>query len=606
MSKKKYHGQVKSILEDLESFAQDCEYLHQISAKLRPAIELARKAKDKQLEKELIWEHEVFRFMTNTRYGKPEPNRRFYPLLSGTTEGGDSLESPDIKIFNEDSVEYLKRRVSATKNPVLKARYADMIWDLTKEPEYGGIAVHSYLAVAEHYYKNTWYFRLQDALDRCVYLGMIKVVDESTSRTIKESLLSFLKRMVEGESFRFCGRLVDTFCALKKDFLTGDDYDTVRKIVEKCITYSRDARDFHLERSFLGRLATLSKRFSDGKLAQEAREAEAASCLKEAESRHKSKNYLAAAAIYKEALDRYTKLGDSSMISTLKKKLQDVNRKVEEQLKTISAEVEVPEDDMKKIIDHFVATETIEESLRRLAASDYLVPSYRSAMDLTKQMEKDTPLQFMVSRTVMDEKGHLVGEELSPFDHMLTQNITIYVGVASIILDQMFAAMKKEKGMTPNDLTEWFKKWGLVADANLGIMEHGFEEYFAGDYTSAIHILIPQLEAVLRRFFHLAGIQVTSLCRGGTRETGLTELLQKEEVKTVLGEDLWWYYHLVLVSPVGRNLRNRVAHGLLTPKECSFANTNLVLHLFLVLTRFALRPKPESDEEQKSGPADDE
>lgn len=55
-------------------------------------------------------------------------------MMSGTTDKEEEWKYPDLeKHFPKESIEYYKNRANDTNNPILKARYSDIIWELDKE-----------------------------------------------------------------------------------------------------------------------------------------------------------------------------------------------------------------------------------------------------------------------------------------------------------------------------------------------------------------------------------------------------------------------------------------------------------------------------------------
>lgn len=588
--------QIKIIVEEIEKTAQDFEYGHQISDKLAPAIDRARQIGNKDAEQKLIWEYQLFRFVTKTEFGKPEKDRRFYPMGSGITEDGRTVNFPEINDFKDDSIEYFKKRVSETQNPVLNARYADFVWEFEKEPSFGKIAVDAYLETAENYYRKTWFFRLQDVFDRCVYLAMLKVVDAEKLQEIKAKLLAYLSRMIQDGHYRFCLELIGAFLEIKVENTTKEEYEKVLTITRQCANHFKAQNDFYLQRSFLARLEKLTSKYGQSDLSKAIREQEAEAYVAEAEFHEANNNFLVAASAYENALKVFQKLGNKKKINLYKKKLSEANKKSVGQFKSISTEIKISNEKIKKFTDIILSAKDSREALQRLSVFDSLLPDYQSTILQTKKMQKQTPLQFLISHKVFNNNGHLISGDGDPFQHVLIRNLMMGIGVGSIFRDIIFERMNKEKKFKADNLINYLKDWGLIDNQNIKLIEHGIKKHFEQDYISSIHILVPQLEAVIRKLLGEGGIQTISFIPGttNTRETPLTELLKRDEAKVIFGETLWWYLYLVLVSPLGYNLRNEVAHGLIKIEKCNLKNSNLILHLYILLTRFHLAKKEKS------------
>jgi Domain of unknown function (DUF4209) len=108
------------------------------------------------------------------------------------------------------------------------------------------------------------------------------------------------------------------------------------------------------------------------------------------------------------------------------------------------------------------------------------------------------------------------------------------------------------------------------------------------DLVKAVHVLVPQVEKGLRSIVGHFGKPVTkphSTVADVGVAIGMGDILYSEELTEALGPDITLYFLALYADPRGRNLRNRVARGLLTPEFC---DGNLVLWLIHTLLVFGL------------------
>lgn len=105
-----------------------------------------------------------------------------------------------------------------------------------------------------------------------------------------------------------------------------------------------------------------------------------------------------------------------------------------------------------------------------------------------------------------------------------------------------------------------------VPQTHVDLWTRGLYYGLAGDFPSAISLLIPQLEHVVRTQLQAAGIYTLIVDKdtGVESEKGLGALLGLPEADTVLGDSLAFELRALLVEQRGANLRNQVAHGLLS------------------------------------------
>lgn len=131
---------------------------------------------------------------------------------------------------------------------------------------------------------------------------------------------------------------------------------------------------------------------------------------------------------------------------------------------------------------------------------------------------------------------------------------------------------------------------------------------FRGDFGTAAHLLLPQVENALRCLLNAAGIVTVVQDKDGTqKERNLAMLLEVPELCEILGEDTVFDLQVLLVEPLGANLRNRAAHGLMDDRElASWAPVYFwwsVLRL-CVLPLLPAPSDPESADQQKVEPGD--
>ena len=98
---------------------------------------------------------------------------------------------------------------------------------------------------------------------------------------------------------------------------------------------------------------------------------------------------------------------------------------------------------------------------------------------------------------------------------------------------------------------------------------------FAGydrDFGMTLHILVPQIEHMVRFHLKQAGVKTTNLDRNGIEtENSLNTLIDLPETEKIFGENVSFEIRALFCEPVGPNLRNEIAHGLLGDQTCRSA-----------------------------------
>lgn len=113
-----------------------------------------------------------------------------------------------------------------------------------------------------------------------------------------------------------------------------------------------------------------------------------------------------------------------------------------------------------------------------------------------------------------------------------------------------------------------------------------------GDMPSALSLLVPQIEQMVRLRLKAQGLHTLYIGDNGVEtEKALGSLLDMPESKLFLGEDLAFELQSVLLEQVGSNLRNEIAHGLVTDAVLWGAASVYIwwLCLHMVLAPFELK-----------------
>jgi type I restriction enzyme R subunit len=134
------------------------------------------------------------------------------------------------------------------------------------------------------------------------------------------------------------------------------------------------------------------------------------------------------------------------------------------------------------------------------------------------------------------------------------------------------------------------QKFSLMGDeATFPLLTYARGLYygFQGDYVSAAHILMPQVEASLRHILKEAGFETSKLnAEGLQEEKTLTQLFQMEHLSKVFGPDMLFELRGLLDEKSGDNFRNLLLHGLQDDDDLSGSLPVyfywLVLHLVCV------------------------
>jgi hypothetical protein len=136
------------------------------------------------------WEIDLFELV-----GRP-PWENEDPYFRPAAAYSDGSSWPQIDSFTDEMLDYVEERANVTQNPILKARYSDVIWERRKRHECARQAVGGYLAAANHYARLGWGIEtakaIARALELCLHLNDKELLAQPLS-LLRSLLLRFTK-----------------------------------------------------------------------------------------------------------------------------------------------------------------------------------------------------------------------------------------------------------------------------------------------------------------------------------------------------------------------------------------------------------------------------
>ena len=168
-------------------------------------------------------------------------------------------------------------------------------------------------------------------------------------------------------------------------------------------------------------------------------------------------------------------------------------------------------------------------------------------------------------------------------------------------IGEIWTTIEKQDQLGELEIISYLQR--SIPQFDWSLTKHGVQRHFEGDYISSIHILAPQLESLIVRMAEINGIVTIRLDDQKRQEISpLPSLLapSKTDVKDLLSEGVFWFARMFLVeSRCNFNIRNKVAHGLITPGECNAIISATLAFLIAKIAGRAL--STDNSFEKKSG-----
>lgn len=509
---------------------------------------------------------------------------------------GEEVYVPDIKDVTEETIAYWEKRASIVQNPLLKMRYTGLVLELKKklfniEPDYKSIKlahIQALLNVVNGDYCQYETITL-DYAERALYLA-IGFRDKDLQERAVNAFYEAHKRhsgndMLPGVWGRIFQSLIKHrgyFQKYEKELLEEQlaRYERLKKLAlengNKTDQYSHVLSDqidlladyYHLT----GEVEKIEPLLD--------------TMLDAIKASVPFRGGMWGQGMIQQLQARYRKYGFDKKANQLFVELRDLGGATLDELKTTEFSVPLDKEMINAFLDEALEGTDLEVLLYFLV--QYL-PRMEDEKRKLKERAEKSPLLDLISTFTIDSSGNTISRvgvgldaERQKLYFFMYENMRFTMPLMHLHITKM-----KEQGkMTTESMMELIKDSELISDDHKDIVRRGLDAYMAEDYLVCCHLLIPQLEAAIRRLFALNGANIMRTKKNpeeGNEYLSLDSLLATDDAVKYMGEDIANYYKNVLTDQYGWNIRNQVSHGLLASDNFNFGLADRVVHAFLLL-----------------------
>lgn len=544
------------------------------------------------------------------------PSQTFGAMKIGIKDNGEAIYNSNPLDFTEETYTYYGKRMKETKNPFLRARYADILWDQKNHKlnrfEAAKTAIISYIETAETWVKEIDKERKGYSPEFSPILGRTFTISIQLQNDdlIKNTILQLY--VFVGQLFRM-QRPWDVAEILESmlDFVRISgfiEFDKINLIVESIKTQQKEeieiqiksgkTPNFNILKRFIDIQIMCTRKYNKSESEIKSRIYEYGNTImKEAEERLKdkpSKSNNVAAYFYQQAFEYFSSNGISEKNDELKLKIKECLKEAEKsEYQRYENKFTIKTEDIDKIIEPCSKLNPQQIFLTIIYYMG-LCPSYNRSYEQAKK-DLNTYITLQFNSTIIRDANPSVaiaGEDA----RLKARTNTIFVHDYNMTAVFFGLILKRliEKGLIKmEDLTNMLYAADLL-NHDKQFIAVAMDRYIVKDYVSFLSIAVPRIENVLRRIFEIFNLPTTSAIIGkGFKELTLDTLLEEEKLKEVLGEEFIYFLKYFLVEKEGTNLRHDIAHGLVKFESLGEIYSDLVLYILLVFATFKVIKKEQ-------------
>ncbi len=526
----------------------------------------------------------------------------FGPIFSGQREDEEIVHVPDAKAFGSEIIEYWKKRAEQTFHPVLRARYADLAWeigriwnrehrandriDLPRDLAQRSIDAHlatidNRLSHSEH---QAWEF-LERALELALHIHDPNRVEHAKCAAFEQGR----RQRAAGES-GYWWRLDNMVWDRKGLDLTAAERAEIISWLDEALEIHSDIyNEKHFDPHQAQMAADRLRRWHD-KLGHPER---GISVIKKAgaafEAIAAKTNALTATAWLQDLSARYrhaTLMEDAARVDAA---IKARSQEVEASMTRHEVKVEVPQDKMDQWLD-VLLKDSLEMSLGRIAV--HMMTDEDRLRQMVEDSAANAPLHAHIPMSIMGESGFTratIGSVKDDMPGRMLNMAATLIGHSAPWLHMALDRTKTRWALDTNRLLAWLSQSPLFSPSSNGLLKEGIDAWFAEDHVKSVHLLVPQAEAALREWLSTLGESPMEEDRraGGFKVIGMGDVLRTKSFKEQVHPTLTHHLRAFYVDPKGLNLRNRIAHGLASPEILNCGTANWVIHSLLAIRTFA-------------------
>ena len=495
-------------------------------------------------------------------------------------EGADgSVFPPPLESLPEEMVASWANVYSTALPPIIASRLADLLWvrRYSERPYlYAQEAVQHYLVLCS---EKPWdssfcMIGLPRALEVSREINHADLQVQTIQKLIEAALFS-LNEDKNGDKPGVVLRFIEALMRLPKEKQpTQEIYDLLEKSLER---YGKDP--FQKENILMLKLQLAQTSEERLSLRQDI----VSSWMHVAEKETGVRQLFH----YQHALELAHSFGLSRFVQDIRLRIQQLPID-ESELHTISAEIAIPREKIEEIVTAIVGKEGWREALSRFGAYGPLSGEYNNNVQEIKEVSKQSPFLFLLSRVVLDQHGFptfIIRDEAEHLQAFLAQYEAFAIQSNGVILiPRILERIWSAYAPIPKEEVIAFFTTPLIGEEIADSIATSLWAFWHGRYDEAAHMLAPRIEAIIRSMAREMGIAIyrepSGKTPGGVAPLG--DLLGK--MKGLWDESWRRYFVNLLVHPLGVNLRNRIAHGLITkanPPEAALL-IHAVCHLRLI------------------------
>ncbi|MDE2572626.1 MAG: DUF4209 domain-containing protein, partial [bacterium] len=508
----------------------------------------------------------------------------FTPMMTG-----NGWRSPIPEDLSDQQFASLEVLLDAAAEPELRARIADVLWNRKRRtPEHGRAAIHAYILSARRLFDPDQWTWAMDRLRRANSISALFGIASPEYESVTNELRATLDRLGGNDSLYFSERLM---ALLAMRDLPTDEVARYKALSLAMAEAAEKVFDLQRARAYLAASLAWTRALQDQEDFARLRLRIAESYVSEALAQGTE---MARTSILRRAIRELREAGAArERIDEIRAMLDDAQELMLSELKPIGIPF-----DASALAEGARAEARDVSPMQGFWKLAMLVPIPEKS-ELRERAERSIE-QFSFAhgfgRQHLGSAGRLTGttpgslggdaDEREELIASLMRDDADRGRLLAVhgLIDPMRQELVRQFQYSLQDIYMAIRGRLLIPRDRELLWTQGLHAGLLGDYSTAVHLLVPQLDNSLRLILQMLKVITYKQYVSGVQDVfKIEDTLGHEKLVEALGEDLVFQFETLLVGRTSSNLRNLLGHGLLNYAQAMSYDSSycwwLALHL---------------------------
>ncbi len=558
---------------------------------------------------ELTAEWIAFNVVPDYKNGDGPWGTYFGPMMVWGHVNDKIVTVPSIEQITSTVIDYWEGRAAEAANPLLRCRYADLVWEFKPKiasqrgkVDFAWIVIDSTLQIIKQL-KFDSFLDAERKLERALALAL-SLKDQARLAAVRDAILNLNETLDDPQEKRHAAVFaLQQLVGQKKIALGQQEEQAIIQKLEAYLEESSGGADNsgskvpEASEVFASLLADYYR--SKGRPEDVRRVLILYGSTVEAVSH--SQPAIQAATWLHRVHGIYMDFGLKADSEAMLVSLERVSRNIKRDLQLIKIKVDIDPAQLEQFLES-VTQGTLDDVLEGIAI--HFIPDPAQAERTVKELAKKSIFRTLIPQQILGEGSRVVAQVGTVKDDLdgnvvlqLSQNMKFGKQMLAMVL----AKVKERHGLSADQLLA-FVSLSPVYNSDRHIMlKSGLDAYMREDWISAIHLFIPQIEQALRQSSVLLRRPIMKTHRGGGFVLkNLDEILRDDAVEQWLTSPVTKYLRTLLCDQRGWNVRNNVCHGILPAEGFNWMVADRLLHVILLLGLLRIQQAPIMEEVEQT------